>query len=325
MTADLVKDLNTKLGGDVFFLGSDPKWATRVIPTGIMPMDDLLGGGVPRGRWTELFGDYSSMKSYVGYSTIAQAQQMGLNAALIDTEHAYDPEWLEHLGVDISKLRLAQPETAEEAVDAMEVCIRDNFGLIFVDSVAAMAPQDEVNKRESGENHQPARLAALLSRGARKLTSANTSTAILYANQTRMNIGITFGSRISTPGGRALPFYASHRISMRKGGKVYSDSWTIRDGKLEKVRTVVATKVIADLEKSKLTAPATQVWFTFEHDLGEIDLVGYLIAKAYEHGAITQASKGYYQIDGKGSKLQMKRLRAAVESDAALMTRLGAL
>lgn len=319
--AAAVHELNKALGGDVFMLGDDPRLSVNRISTGILPMDNLLEGGVARGRWTELFGDYSTMKSYIGYSTIAQAQVAGLKTALIDTEHAFDPDWAEMIGVDIDQMRYARPETAELAVDATEACIRDDFGLVVWDSVAAMAPQDEVAKRESGETHQPARLAALMSRAARKLTSANSATAMLYINQTRMNIGIKFGSRTSTPGGRALPFYASTRVSLSKGPRKRGERVEIRDGSLVKVRPVVATPVIARLEKSKLTKPEREVWFTFEHDPGQIDLVGYLIDRGVEAGAITQPSKGWYSLT-KGKKMRLKTLRETVASDAALYDKL---
>lgn len=323
--AALRTELNEALGEEIFFAGTDQRFETKLIPTGVMPIDDLLQGGVPRGRWTSLLGDYSTLKSYIAYSTIAQAQQLGLKVALIDTEHVYDPEWLEHLGVDVDQLLIAQPATAELAVDATQTCIHDDYGLVVWDSVSAMAPQDEVGKREHNETAQPARLAALLSRGLRKLTAANRHTAVLTTNQTRNNIGMRFGPKLTAPGGRALPFYDSHRVNLRRTTREYAEGFRFEAGKLTKIRKITGTNVIAELEKSKLTAPNDSVAFTFSNEIGGIDVTGYLFGKGVLAGVITDAGKGWWQLPDSPKKQRLKAVRKAIEDDQALFDRLAAL
>jgi recombination protein RecA len=318
----VMREINHALGDDVIFLGSDESLEIERIPTGVLPMDDMLEGGVARGRWTECFGNYSTLKSFIGYSTIASAQALGLKVGLVDTEHAFDPRWAEHIGVDLSRLHMTRPVTAELAVDTTEAMIRDGFGLVVWDSVAAMAPQDEVRKREHDESHQPARLAALMSRAARKLTSANSQTALLYINQTRMNIGMTFGSNRTTPGGRALPFYASMRIELQRGQREYAERHRFKAGKLVKAKVAVASQVIAKIEKSKLNKPVGEVYFTFDHTTGYVDDLGYLIGKGIEHGLIIQPSKGWWTIKGEKTKARMAKLRERVEDDQGLCDRL---
>lgn len=279
-------------------LGDDPDLIVGTLPTGVLPIDVMLAGGLPRGRWTEVFGAYSTLKSYVAYRAIATTQASGGTCALIDTEHAWDPEWGEKLGVDNKALLHMRPDTAEKAVDLTEVLLRSgDVDLIVWDSIAAMNPEDEAGQRESGENVQPARLAALMSRGLRKLTAVNGQTAILVINQTREAVGITFGSPERTPGGKSLPFYASHRIAFRHGGRVTeSRKYRTGTGSGDKVdgKVTTAVKIKATLEKSKLTRPHAECWFQFDLVRGTVNEDRYLTAVALDQGLIQETSQGRY-------------------------------
>lgn len=278
--------VNKAMGSDVLHVGSDERFKVTYIPTNVLPVDVLLNGGIPRGRFTEIFGDFSTLKSYIGLKTIAGVQQSGGIAALIDTEHAFDPEWATAIGVSVDDLILAQPETGEAGVDASEGLIRGNVDIIVFDSIAAALPQDEQTKRLHKENIQPARLAALMSAACRRLTAANSRTAMLWINQTRLNVGQTFGTPESNPGGRAMPYYASYRIRLKKVGKITKDS-KVYDGQAwRNTKEQTGQKFQAALEKSKLSAPFRDVWFDWDLESGQVDEIGFLIAQGLEKGYV---------------------------------------
>ena len=206
---ELAASVNAAMGKDSVIMGNDPYLTVTYLPTEIEPMDDLLQGGLPFGRFVEIFGDYSTLKSYVGYKAIASAQKKGMLAALIDTEHSFDPKWAEDIGVNTKELIYRQPENGEKAIDLAEVLIRGGVDIIVFDSVAAALPKSEQQLMLGGDkNVQPARLAQLMSLAMRKLTAANKKTTVLWINQTRVNVGVMFGTNETVPGGKALPFYA---------------------------------------------------------------------------------------------------------------------
>lgn len=279
-----MQTINKELGEGTLMMASDPLLEVKSIPTGIVPVDLLLRGGFPRNRSTELFGDYSTLKSYIGLAAVKQVQDMGGVAAIIDTEHAFDPEWATSLGIDTDDLIIQHPENGELAVDVTEVLLRQNVDLIIWDSVAATLPESEQTKREAGEKHQPARLAALMSRAMRKLTAANSSTALVFINQTRINVGQMFGNPEAVPGGKAIPFYASHRVALRKSGRIQEDV-KLHDGEKSTTgKVVTAQKIRATLEKSKLTTPHRDVVFQFDLKSGTVDSALFLFAQGVEHG-----------------------------------------
>lgn len=290
-----MKEINAALGTGTVMMASDESLTVRRLPTGILPIDVLLDGGIPTGRFTELFGAYSTLKSYIALSCIAQTQASGGTCALIDTEHSYDPAWAESIGVKTDDLIYQSPETGEEAIDVSEVLIRNGIDLIVWDSVAATLPQAEGNKRMAKESVQPARLAALMSLGMRKLTAANDHTAIMFINQTRLNVGVVFGDPETVPGGRALPFYASYRLALRKAGKEKEKvDVTGPDGKKASVNQVTGHKIRATLEKSKLSAPSRDVLFTFDLETGMVDETGYMLGLGVEHGLIKHEGRSWW-------------------------------
>jgi recombination protein RecA len=292
---ELMKEINKLLGANTLILGSDEALKVEYIPTGVLPIDHLLGGGIPRGRFTELFGAYSTLKSYIGLSTIAQEQANGGVCALIDTEHAYDPDWARGLGVDTDSLIYHAPETGEEAIDVSEMLIRNRVDLIVWDSVAATLPQTESAKRLSKESVQPARLAALMSLGMRKLTACNDNTAIIFINQTRMSVGVVFGDPEVVSGGKALPYYASYRVALRKAGKVKDTQDGFDDeGHKAKLNSVLGIKIRATLEKSKLSAPSKESLFTFDLTTGRVDEIGYMIANGLNSGIISHEGRSWW-------------------------------
>lgn len=318
----LAKEINKVMGAETVLMASDERFKTTVLPTGVLPIDVLIDGGLPRGRFTEMYGAYSTLKSYVGLCAIATTQLDGGTAALIDTEHAYDKEWAESLGVNTEDLILQRPTSGEEAVDVTEALVRAEVDLIVWDSVAATLPETERDKREAGVKHQPARLAALMSRATRKLTAANKKTAILWINQTRMSIGVTFGNPEVVPGGKSLPFYSSYRVSVRRSGRITRDKKVWTGEKYSTVKETVQHGITASVEKSKLSAPTGVVHFKFDLEQGEVDELGFLISWALENGLIVKNGRKWTDTETGETFDGQTKLRKAVEGDSEWSNRL---
>jgi len=313
---DLANMVNAAMGKNSVIMANDPYLTVTYLPTEIAPIDELLHGGLPFGRFVEIFGDYSTLKSYIGYKAIASAQKKGMLAALIDTEHSFDPKWAEEIGVDTKELIYRQPENGEKAIDLAEVLIRGGVDIIVFDSVAAALPKSEQQLMLGGDkNVQPARLAQLMSLAMRKLTAANKKTTVLWINQTRVNVGVMFGTNETVPGGKALPFYASYRIAVRKAGKVTEDVsvYVLDKGKPTKktVKQTVAQSIRATVEKSKLNAPYRDVMFNFDFRNGAVDEWLYLCYKALDLGLVNY-ERGYWWVSG-GRTAKKYRGRTAFE------------
>ena len=290
---DVMKLVNSALGSDVLKMATAPEFSVDYIPTGVLPMDILLHGGLPRGRFVEIYGDYSSLKSYIGLSAIAQVQKRGGVAAVIDTEHSFDEEWAKSIGVDTKALIIQRPENGELAIDTAEALIRAKVDLIVFDSIAAALPKAEQEKRLYGEKVQPGRLAYLMSVGLRKLTAANEHTSMLWINQTRLNIGITFGSPEAIPGGKSMPFYASFRISMKKVGKITRSVKQFDGEKWADTKEQIGQKFKAEVTKSKLSRPFRDVFFIWNLINAEVSNVEFMIAQGLELGLINQKGNSW--------------------------------
>ena len=224
--------------GSVMKLGDFTAMNVEAIPTGALSLDVALGiGGIPRGRIIEVFGPESSGKTTLTLHMIAEAQKLGGEAAFIDAEHALDPVYAKHLGVDIDNLIVSQPDTGEQALEIAEALVRSGaLDIIVVDSVAALVPKAEIDG-DMGDSHIGLQ-ARLMSQALRKLAGAinKTKTVIVFINQLREKVGIMFGNPETTPGGRALKFYASVRMDIRKVENIKQDGEVV--GNRAKVKVV---------------------------------------------------------------------------------------
>ncbi len=269
--------------GSIMKLGeAGGRFEVPVIPTGAMSLDLALGiGGVPRGRVTEIYGPESSGKTTLALQIIAEAQKMGGVAAFIDVEHALDPVYARNLGVNIDDLYVSQPDTGEQGLEIVEMLVRSNaVDVIVVDSVAAMVPKAEI-EGDMGDSHVGLQ-ARLMSQALRKLTAviSKSRTAVIFINQIREKIGVMFGNPETTPGGRAMKFYASVRMDVRKGDAIKSGA--------ENVGHRARVKVV----KNKLAPPFKSAEFDILFGRG-ISREGSLIDVGVEQGLITK-SGAYY-------------------------------
>ena len=244
---DLLGDMERRFGeGALMRLGdANSRLSVDGIPTGALSLDVALGiGGLPRGRIVEVYGPESAGKSTVEQHVIAEAQRLGGQAAYVDVEHALDPEFAARLGIDVSQLLIAQPDTGEQALEIAEALVRSNaIDVVVVDSVAALVPRAEI-EGEMGDV-QVGLQARLMSQALRKLTGvvSRSKTVLIFINQLREKVGIVFGNPETTPGGRALKFYSSVRIELRRAE-------TLKDGQL-----VIGSRVKAKVVKNKVAPP----------------------------------------------------------------------
>ncbi len=321
----LLKSIQDKFGeGAIMKLGSSPKVDVQVVPTGSIGIDHALGvGGLPRGRIVEIFGPESSGKTTLTLHVIAEAQKMGGLCAFIDAEHAMDPEYAKKLGVNIDELLISQPDNGEQALEIAESIVRSGkVDVLIIDSVAALTPKDEI-EGDMGAHHV-GKQARLMSQALRKLTAIahKSKTVIVFINQIRMQIGVMFGNPETTPGGKALKFYSSVRIDIRKTAQI------------KKGDDVVGARTKVKIVKNKVAAPFKTTEFDIIYNEG-ISKEGELLAlgekfkligksgSSYSYGEVKlgrgyDASRTFLRENPAVSKEIENKIRVAFESGASI-------
>lgn len=280
---DALDQIKTKFGDDAIMkLGDKPRVDVDAISTGSIGLDAALGvGGLPRGRIVEIFGPESSGKTTLALHVVAEAQAKNGICAYIDAEHAMDPEYAKKLGVKIEDLLISQPDTGEQALEIVESLVRSGkLDVIVIDSVAALTPRDEI-EGDMGAHHV-GKQARLMSQALRKLTAivAKSKTIVIFINQIRMQIGVMFGNPETTPGGKALKFYTSVRIDIR------------RIAQIKKGEEVMGSRIRAKVVKNKVAAPFRQTEFDLMYNEG-ISKEGEIIALGEKMGLITKSGTSY--------------------------------
>ncbi|HVZ75673.1 MAG TPA: recombinase RecA [Candidatus Paceibacterota bacterium] len=278
-----IREIKTKFGDEAIMkLGEAPRVDVDVIPSGSVGLDWALGiGGYPRGRIIEIFGPESSGKTTLTLHAIAEAQRKGGICAFIDAEHALDPEYAKRLGVNIQNLLISQPDTGEQALEIVESLVRSGkIDLIVVDSVAALTPKDEI-EGEMGQS-QVGKQARLMSQALRKLTAivAKSKTIVIFINQIRMQIGVMFGNPETTTGGKALKFYTSIRLDIR------------RVAQIKKGEEVVGGRHRVKVVKNKVAAPFRTTEFDIMYSEG-ISTEGELLALGERLGLVQKSGSSY--------------------------------
>ncbi|MBF0185445.1 MAG: recombinase RecA [Magnetococcales bacterium] len=268
--------------GSIMRMSPDAVQAVPVVSTGSLGLDMALGiGGLPRGRVIEVFGPESSGKTTLALHVVAEAQKLGGVAAFVDAEHAMDPSYARHLGVDVDQLLISQPDTGEQALEIVDMLVRSGaVDLVVVDSVAALTPKAEI-EGDMGDSHVGLQ-ARLMSHALRKLTASisRSNAIVLFINQIRMKIGVTFGNPETTTGGNALKFYASVRLDIR------------RIGSLKDKEEVVGNRTKVKVVKNKMAPPFRSAEFDIDYGTG-ISIAGEVLDLAVEARLVEKSGAWY--------------------------------
>jgi|SRR6478736_7944483 len=293
-------EVNKKFPGAIK-LGSDPSLKIQRIPTGIDSVDYLLDGGLARNRYLELYGSYNVGKTYLTFRALGNAQRLGLGACFADVEGTFDPRFAEKAGIDLRRLRLIQQEDAEQVIDMAEVQIRSGlYDVIGIDSIAALSPRSEVDS-SMGDRSMGMEQAKLMSKALRKLTVANTDSAIIFINQTRQAVGASaFAKQTTTSGGRSMAFYAGTRLELNRTENIKAQRKLINPntGDVIKKASTVGHRVLMRVEKDKTGAAIAGAEGTFVYDYinGGIDATEDLMYLGRRTGLIKKSGSKWWVV-----------------------------
>ncbi|MCI0566061.1 recombinase RecA [bacterium] len=280
---ETIREIRTRFGEEAIMkLGDRPAVDIDAVPTGSIGLDIALGvGGLPRGRIVEIFGPESSGKTTLSLHVIAEAQKKGGICAFVDAEHALDPEFAKKIGVQTKDLLLSQPDNGEQALEIVESLVRSaKIAVVVIDSVAALTPKDEI-EGDMGAHHV-GKQARLMSQAMRKLTAlvARSQTIVIFINQIRMQVGVMFGNPETTPGGKALKFYSSVRIDIR------------RIAQIKKGEEVIGSRIRAKVVKNKVAAPFKKA--EFDHIYAEgFSKEGEILMLGEKYNVISKSGTSY--------------------------------
>lgn len=295
----LRRDMNRRFGEDTFMFASDPRLVIERLPTGILSIDVLTGGGFPRGRHVEIYGNFGVGKSYCLEHLIATTQASGGRCAYIDAEKTYDPVFAAHIGVDNDTLAYhKQREHGDRCIDFMETLLYSGlYDVIGLDSIAALLPRSEQEKMMS-EGHMGTAQAKLMSLALRKLTTANERTVLVYINQTREAVGVMFGNRNITSGGKAMGFYAGTRLEMVRTENIKRSATVIDDrtGNEKKIDVVKGHRVLVRVTKDKTGGAMQQATssFVFDYELKGVDPIEDLILLGRQRGLVGKSGNSWW-------------------------------
>lgn len=316
---ETIRSIKTKFGDEAIMTLSETKHVdVEAIPTGSIGLDEALGiGGYPRGRILEIFGPESSGKTTLALHAVAEAQKTGGICAFIDAEHAMDPEYAKNLGVKLDELLISQPDNGEQALEIVESLVRSGkIDVVVIDSVAALTPRDEI-EGEMGAHHV-GKQARLMSQALRKLTSivAKSKTVVIFINQIRMQIGVMFGNPETTPGGKALKFYTSVRLDIR------------RIAQIKKGDEVVGGRHRVKVVKNKVASPFRTTEFDLIYNEG-ISGEGELLALGEKYKMVAKSGASYSYTPPGGDESTTVKLgrgydaaRTSLKEDKKLRTEL---
>ncbi|QKT05206.1 recombinase RecA [Mycoplasma sp. OR1901] len=304
---NIINIIEKKYGKEtIMFLGDVPEIDLETFHSGSYILDNLLGGfGYPKGRIIEIYGPESSGKTTLTLHAIAEVQKQGGLAAFIDAEHSIDPSFAQKIGVDTDQLILSQPDSGEQALDIVDILVKSGkIDLIVVDSVAALVPESELNGEMSDQ--QIGAQARLMSKALRKITanSNKNKTTIIFINQIREKVGVIFGSPETTPGGRALKFYSSIRVEVRKGSPIVEN------------KDIIGAEIKLKVVKNKIAPPYKNAQTEFFFDSG-IDKLNELVDMGELLGKFTKKGAWYY-VDGNSVAQGKKNMKEYLKENTEL-------
>ena len=295
------KKWNKKVRREVVFDPDDDDLVPVALPTEIPALDKMLGGGFSRGRTTTIFGEPSSGKTLLSQLLIASAQRQGGKAMFFDIEHTYDPRWFEMTGVDINeeKLIIIRPANLEQSFDMITEALSDmRPDVIVVDSIPALTPKVMLDTEMEKQDHRGIQ-ARKVTEGMRLCTQANVSTALIFINQTRIDMNKKFGDPMSLPGGKGIRFYSSVMIRTRSGAWIYDegDGSPMQEWEKDVDKPKIGFKLKLRTEKNKLAPPFQECFFDFGFD-GTVDWTSSLVHEGLMKGVIISPTKGYFEVPG---------------------------